>query len=129
MLNVITLVGNVVADPTTRATNTGKNVATVRLAVNNPLNDKEVLFINVDTWEKQADFVTKFVKKGSMVSAVGRLKQDEWEKDGVKRTAYSVVADRVNFIGSKKKDAGAAPATATAMAAAPISNDIDDVAF
>jgi len=125
MLNVITLVGNVVADPTTRATNTGKNVATVRLAVNNPLNDKEVLFINVDTWEKQADFVTKFVKKGSMVSAVGRLKQDEWEKDGVKRTAYSVVADRVNFIGSKKKDAGAA----TAMAAAPISNDIDDVAF
>jgi len=127
MLNVITLVGNVVADPTARATNTGKNVATVRLAVNNPLNDKEVLFINVDTWEKQADFVTKFVKKGSMVSAVGRLKQDEWEKDGVKRTAYSVVADRVNFIGSKKKDAGAA--TATAMAAAPISNDIDDVAF
>ena len=131
MLNVITLAGNVVADPTSRATNTGKNVATIRLAVNNPLNDKEVLFINVDTWEKQADFVTKFVKKGSTISAVGRLKQDEWEKDGVKRTAYSVVADRVNFIGSKKKDAGAAtaPATATAMAAVPISNDIDDVAF
>jgi len=126
MLNVITLVGNVVADPTSRSTNTGKNVATVRLAVNNPLNDKEVLFINVDTWEKQADFVTKFVKKGSMVSAVGRLRQDEWEKDGVKRTAYSVVAERVNFIGSKKKDA-AAPG------ASPVlddqSNGFDDDAF
>jgi len=126
MLNVITLVGNVVADPTSRATNTGKNVATVRLAVNNPLNDKEVLFINVDTWEKQADFVAKFVKKGSMVSAVGRLRQDEWEKDGVKRTAYSVVAERVNFIGSKKKEA-AAPG------ASPVlddqSNGFDDDAF
>ena len=122
MLNVITLVGNVVADPTSRATNTGKNVATVRLAVNNPLNDKEVLFINVDTWEKQADFVTKFVKKGSMVSAVGRLRQDEWEKDGVKRTAYSVVAERVNFIGSKKKEA-------TPGASNDHSSDFDDAAF
>jgi single-strand DNA-binding protein len=122
MLNVITLVGNVVADPTSRATNTGKTVATVRLAVNNPLNDKEVLFINVDTWEKQADFVAKFVKKGSMVSAVGRLKQDEWEKDGVKRTAYSVVAERVNFIGSKKKDGAATGGNDQ-------SNDFDDVAF
>jgi len=122
MLNVITLVGNVVADPTSRATNTGKNVATVRLAVNNPLNDKEVLFINVDTWEKQADFVTKFVKKGSMVSAVGRLRQDEWEKDGVKRTAYSVVAERVNFIGSKKKEA--APGASNDQ-----SNGFDDDAF
>ena len=122
MLNVITLVGNVVADPTSRSTNTGKNVATVRLAVNNPLNDKEVLFINVDTWEKQADFVTKFVKKGSMVSAVGRLRQDEWEKDGVKRTAYSVVAERVNFIGSKKKEA--TPGTSNDQ-----SNDFDDDAF
>ena len=122
MLNVITLVGNVVADPTSRSTNTGKNVATVRLAVNNPLNDKEVLFINVDAWEKQADFVTKFVKKGSMVSAVGRLRQDEWEKDGVKRTAYSVVAERVNFIGSKKKEA-------TPVASNDQSSDFDDSAF
>jgi single-strand DNA-binding protein len=122
MLNVITLVGNVVADPTSRSTNTGKNVATVRLAVNNPLNDKEVLFINVDTWEKQADFVTKFVKKGSMVSAVGRLRQDEWEKDGVKRTAYSVVAERVNFIGSKKKDGAATGGNDQ-------SSDFDDAAF
>ena len=122
MLNVITLVGNVVADPTSRSTNTGKTVATVRLAVNNPLNDKEVLFINVDTWEKQADFVAKFVKKGSMVSAVGRLRQDEWEKDGVKRTAYSVVAERVNFIGSKKKED--AP-----VASNDQSGDFDDAAF
>jgi single-strand DNA-binding protein len=102
MINNIVLAGNVVADPTTRNTTTGKSVSTVRLAVNNPLNDKEVLFINVEVWDKQSEFVNKYVKKGNSISAVGRLKQDDWEKDGVKRTSYVVVADRINFFGAKK---------------------------
>jgi len=129
MLNVVTMVGNVVADPTNRNTTTGKSVSTLRLAVNNPINDKEVLFINVDTWEKQAEFVHKFVKKGSMVSVVGRLKQDDWEKDGVKRTSYAIVADRVNFVGGKKKD-DSKPADASAPAAPTTQSDeFDDAAF
>ena len=126
MLNVVTMVGNVVADPSNRSTTTGKSVSTLRLAVNNPINDKEVLFINVDTWEKQSEFVSKFVKKGSMVSVVGRLKQDDWEKDGVKRTSYAIVADRVNFVGGKKKE------DVVKVDVAPSndqSEDFDDAAF
>ena len=125
------MVGNVVADPTNKNTTTGKSVSTLRLAVNNPMNDKDVLFINVDTWEKQADFVSKFVKKGSMVSVVGRLKQDDWEKDGIKRTSYAIVADRVNFVGGKKKDAASTTAVATTAAttAALQSSDLEDVSF
>ena len=46
---------------------------------------------------------------------------EEWEKDGVKRTAYSVVAERVNFIGSKKKEA--------AQDGNDQSSDFDDAAF
>jgi single-strand DNA-binding protein len=130
MLNVIILAGNAVADPVVRTTNTGKNIATVRLAVNNPLNDEEVLYIDVDTWEKQAEFVQKFVKKGNSLSVVGRLKSREYTgNDGIKRTAFSVVCERVNFIGSKKKSDGA-------VATAPASSDdvvvkevIDDEAF
>jgi len=118
------MVGNVVADPTNRSTTTGKSVSTLRLAVNNPINDKEVLFINVDTWEKQSEFVSKFVKKGSMVSVVGRLKQDDWEKDGVKRTSYAIVADRVNFVGGKKKDDAVKVAVVSDQ-----SEDFDDAAF
>lgn len=125
MLNVVTMVGNVVADPSNRNTTTGKSVSTLRLAVNNPLNDKEVLFINVDTWEKQAEFVSKFVKKGSMVSVVGRLKQDDWEKDGVKRTSYAIVAERVNFIGGKKKE----DAVKVVAVTNDQSEDFDDAAF
>jgi single-strand DNA-binding protein len=104
MLNVIIVAGNAVADPVTRTTQTGKNITTVRLAVNNPLNDEEVLYIDVDTWEKQSEFVSKYVKKGNSLSVVGRLKSREYTgSDGVKRTAFSIVCERVNFIGSKKK--------------------------
>jgi len=106
MINVVAIAGNAVADPIIRATNSGKKVASVRMAVNNPLNDKEVLFIDVDVWEKQAEFAEKHVKKGSMLSVVGRLKQDSWEKDGQKQSKISIVAEKINFINSgKKKDA------------------------
>jgi single-strand DNA-binding protein len=101
------------------------------LAVNNPINDKDTVFIDVDVWEKQAEFVTTHVKKGSAVSVIGRLKQDSWEKDGEKKTKILVVADRVNFVGGKKKDgaetedgppaprAAARPAAKTPTKAAP----------
>lgn len=109
MINSIVLAGNVVGDPESRSTTTGKAIATFRLAVNNPLNDKDTLFIDVDTWEKQAEFVTKYVKKGSLVSVVGRLKQDSWEKDGKRVYKILAVADKVHFIGSKKKDSDSEP--------------------
>jgi single-strand DNA-binding protein len=122
MINSVVLAGNVVADPESRNTNSGKAVATFRLAVNNPINDKDVVYIDVDTWEKQAEFVGNYVKKGSSVSVVGRLKQDSWEKDGKKMTKTLVVAERVGFLGSKKKseDAGSdeAPAPRAAKPAA-----------
>jgi single-strand DNA-binding protein len=104
MLNVIIVAGNATSDPTIRNTATGKTIATVRLAVNNPLNDEEVLYIDIDCWDKQADFVQKYVKKGNSLSAVGRLKSRSFTgDDNVKRTAYSIVCERINFIGSKKK--------------------------
>lgn len=103
-MNVIALTGNVVKDPNTRITPSRKSVSTMRIAVNNPLNDAEVLFIDVESWEKQSEFVAKYVKKGSAVEVLGRLKLDEWEKDGVKQSKYLVSASSINFIGSKKKD-------------------------
>jgi single-strand DNA-binding protein len=123
MINNVVLAGNTTEDPEVRSTTTGKKVASFRLAVNNPLNDKETLFIKVETWDKQAEFVGNYVKKGSSVSVIGRLKLESWEKDGRKNSAISVVADRVNFVGGKKKDASAsedeAPAQATKSAAKP----------
>lgn len=130
MLNVIILAGNAVADPVVRTTGTGKNIATVRLAVNNPLNDEEVLYIDVDTWEKQAEFTQKFVKKGNSLSVVGRLKSREYTgNDGVKRTAFSVVCERINFIGGKKKSDVATTTVSSDDGAEVVKEVIDDQAF
>lgn len=119
MINNVVLAGNVVSDPETRSTTSGKTIATVRLAVNNPLNENDSLFIDVDVWEKQAEFVANHVKKGSAISVIGRLKQDSWEKDGQKRSKILVVAERINFVGSKRKDAAANDDDAPAPAPAP----------
>lgn len=130
MINSVVLAGNVVADPESRNTNSGKAVASFRLAINNPINDKDVVYIDVDTWEKQAEFVGNYVKKGSSVSVVGRLKQDSWEKDGKKFSKILVVAERVNFLGGKKKDAEAtSDDQAPAPAAAPVSKSAGKPAY
>lgn len=144
MINNVVLAGNTTEDPEIRSTTTGKKIASFRLAVNNPLNDKETLFIKVDTWEKQAEFVSTYVKKGNSISVIGRLKLETWEKDGRKNSAVIVVADRVNFVGGKKKDAAAsedeAPAPAPAAKAvakpaykpaakAPVQQDDDEVPY
>ena len=131
MLNVIILAGNAVADPVVRTTGTGKNIATVRLAVNNPINDEEVLYIDVDAWEKQAEFVQKYVKKGNSLSVVGRLKSREYTaNDGTKRIAFSVVCERINFMGSKKKgDNTSVPAPVASDDAEVVKEVIDDEAF
>jgi single-strand DNA-binding protein len=126
MLNVIILAGNAVADPVTRTTQTGKNITTVRLAINNPLNDEEVLYIDVDTWDKQQEFVQKYVKKGNSLSVVGRLKSRDYTgSDGVKRTAFSVVCERINFIGSKKKSDSAAIASTEDAGSDTLMSDAD----
>lgn len=102
-LNNIGIVGNAVRDPESRTLPKGSVVTTIRIAHNDPISDK-VLYIDVDTWDKQAEFVSKYVKKGSLLGIAGKLKMDEWtDKEGKKQTKYAIVADRVHFIGGKKK--------------------------
>lgn len=131
-MNIIALTGNVVKDPETRTTPTGKSVSRLRIASNHPLNDEEVLYIDVETWDKQSEFVSKYVKKGSGLEVTGRLKLDQWEKDGVKQSKHLVVADRVHFstVGGKKKEGNDTVYTAkTSTAVDEQSSAQDDVDF
>lgn len=130
MINVIIVGGNATVDPTTNTTASGKKVARFRLAVNNPLNEKEVLYIDVDTWEKQADFVEKYVKKGSALCVVGRLKMDEFTgKDGQKRSKYTIITERLNFVGGGKKADTASNNTSSSDDGDVVKEVIDDEAF
>ena len=64
---------------------------------------REVDFIDIQTWGKQAETCSNYIGKGSMVSIQGSLRVEKYEaKDGTRRTSYRVNADRVNFLSSRK---------------------------
>jgi single-strand DNA-binding protein len=79
---------------------------------------EETCFLTVVVWGKQAESCGEYLDKGSQVFVEGRLQTRDWEgKDGQKRTATEVVAERVQFM-SRTKGAGAgAPATVPAAPA------------
>lgn len=109
-LNKVLLIGRLTRDPEKRATPSGMAVAELGLAVNrrykanNGEDREEVCYVNVTVWGKQAETCAEYLRKGSPIFVEGRLKLDEWEKDGQKRSKLGVVAERVQFLdsGSRK---------------------------
>ena len=110
MLNHITIMGRLVADPELRTTPQGVTVATMRLAVdrdfkNKQTGERETDFINVVAWRQTAEFVSRFFTKGRMAVVEGRLQIRDWtDREGNKRRSAEVIADNVYF-GDSKRDA------------------------
>ncbi len=103
-MNKVFLIGNLTQDPDVRSLSSGTTVAEFGLAVNRRYKDKngelreDVLFIQVESWARLAEFCGDYLKKGKRVFVEGRLKMDSWEaKDGTKRSRIKVRADRIQF--------------------------------
>jgi single-strand DNA-binding protein len=112
MLNVVAIMGRLVADPTLRQTQTGKNVASFRIACDRSRRDangqSQADFIDIVAWDRSADFVCKYFQKGSLIVVDGRLQTRNYQdKNGNNRTAYEIVANNINFAGSKSSNGGA----------------------
>lgn len=110
MLNICALQGRLARDPELRQTTTGKQVATFTLAVDRgrkDANGKSVAdWIPVIAWERAAEFAYKWLTKGQMVAVDGRLQSRTYTaKDGTNRTVLEVVANNINFCGSKADNA------------------------
>lgn len=102
MLNNVTLVGRLTADPSLRYTPNGKAVANFTLAVDRGFGEKkETDFINCQVWGKAAENTANFTNKGSLVGVTGRIQVRNYEKDGKKVYITEVVAENVKFLGSK----------------------------
>jgi len=110
MLNMVVLIGRLAQDPELRYTSgEGTAVVTFNLAVERPFSnqkeEKEVDFIRIVAWEKLAENVANYLKKGSMAAVEGRLQLRSYEdKEGIKRTIAEVVARSVQFFPDGKKD-------------------------
>ncbi len=123
MLNRVTLMGRLVADPELRTTPSGVTVATIRLAVdrdfkNKQTGEREADFINVVAWRQTAEFVSRYFTKGRMAVVEGRLQIRPYtDRDGNKRTAAEVVAENIYFGDSKREgEGGYAPSAYSAPA-------------
>jgi single-strand DNA-binding protein len=100
----ITVVGNLVADPELRFTQSGQPVATFRVASTprvmdrqtNEWKDGDSLFLTCNVWRQAAENVAESLQRGMRVIVTGRLKQRNYEtKEGEKRTVYEVEVDDV----------------------------------
>lgn len=111
MLNVICLMGRLVADPELRHTPNGIATCTFRIAVDRNFvrqgEERKADFIDIVTWRQTAEFVCKYFHKGSLLAVNGSLQTRNYEdKNGNKRTAYEVVADNVHFAESRNSSSG-----------------------
>lgn len=104
-MNCISIMGRMVADPKAQVTNSGKDVASFRIAVDRGVVDGErkADFFDCVAWGKTATFIDKYFHKGSMIALTGRLQSRQWEdKNGQKRATIEIVADRAYFCGGKE---------------------------
>ena len=127
MLNTVILMGRLTADPELRSTASGLSVTSFNVAVDRRYSkqgeDKQTDFIPVVAWRQQAEFITKYFHKGSMIAIEGSLQSRNYEdKNGNKRTAYEVIVDRASFCGSKAESGGGAGNYGGAVSTASYSN-------
>ena len=158
MLNVVAIMGRLVADPELRTTQSGINVVSFRIACDRNFarqgEQRQADFIDIVAWRQQAEFVSKYFQKGSLIAIEGSLQTRQYQdKNGNNRTAVEVVANNISFAGPKSNNQGGgsyqnaapsyqnqAPARPAAVEAAPsyscgsaddfaVIDDSDDLPF
>ena len=98
------LIGRLVAEPDMRTTPNGVNVATFRIAVNRARDKDKADFISIVCWRERAEFVSRYFSKGKAIGIEGSIQtRDYTDKDGNKRNAFEIVADRLFFVGDKRE--------------------------
>ncbi|MBT4757067.1 MAG: single-stranded DNA-binding protein [Opitutae bacterium] len=140
--NKVILMGNLTRDPELRVTAGGISICKIGLAVNRVYSTKdgerreEVTYVDIDAFGKQAEVISKYMRKGRPLFVEGRLKFDQWESEGQKRSKLGVVLDKFEFIGGREDgdsgqsagyDKSSPPArTAATPAATPAVNFSND---
>jgi single-strand DNA-binding protein len=113
-INRVVMTGNLTADPELRSLPSGTSVCSLRIACNTRRKDgasgewvDKPNYFNVTVWGAQGENAARYLSKGRPVAIDGRLEWREWEaQDGTKRQATDIIADSVQFLGSRDDPAG-----------------------
>ena len=129
MLNVVALMGRLVADPELRHTPQGVSVTTFTIAVDRSFakqgTERQTDFIDIVAWRGTAEFICKYFQKGRMIAVDGSIQTRTYQdKNGNNRKAFEVVVNNANFVGSKNENGGGvsnyAPSTPEYPQQAPV---------
>ena len=108
-MNKVCLVGRLVKDLELRVTTSGMAVTRYTLAVSQNYVDKDgerkADFINCITWGRQAENLSKYCKKGSLISLEGRIANRSYEaQDGTKKYVTEVISENISFLSSNQRN-------------------------
>lgn len=113
-MNKVILIGRLTAEPEIRYTQSGKCVASYRLAVDRPFKSDgqpDADFISCVAWDKTGEFCKKYLRNGTKVAVEGRIQTRSYENnDGKKVYVTEVIAERHEFC--ERKSSGQATETA-----------------
>jgi single-strand DNA-binding protein len=126
--NKVILAGNLTRDPELRYTPNGKAIAKFGLAINRNWTTEtgekkeEVTFVDIDSFGRQAEVISQYLKKGRPVLVEGRLKLDQWDdkQSGQKRSRLGVVLESFSFLDSGNRGEVGAPSDAPRSRPAPV---------
>ncbi len=112
-INRVVLTGNLTRDPELRSTPSGTAVCSLRVACNTRRKDAsgewvdKPNYFDVTVWGAQGENCATYLSKGRPVAVDGRLEWREWQdKDGNKRQSVDIIADSVQFLGSREGGEG-----------------------
>lgn len=109
MLNRVTLIGNLGADPETRFMPNGGQVTNISLATTKRWKDKTTgekreatEWHRVNFFNRLAEVVAEYLKKGSQVYVEGEIRTRKWQdNDGNDRYSTEIIADQMQMLGGK----------------------------
>ena len=113
-INRVIITGNLTRDPELRSTSSGTSVCSMRVACNTRRKNQSTgdwedrpNFFDVTVWGAQGENCARFLSKGRPVAIDGRLEWREWDDpNGNKRQAVDIIADAVQFLGSRDDNGG-----------------------
>lgn len=97
-MNRCIIVGRITKDLELKETQKGTKVCEFTLATNRPMDREKADFINVIVWDKQAENLCKYQKKGNLIAVFGEIRTDSYEVEGKKRYKTYVLCNQLEYL-------------------------------
>lgn len=119
-INRVSVTGNLTRDPELRATQSGSQVLSFGIAVNDRRKNQQTgewedypNFVDCTMFGTRAEKLANYIAKGSKVAIEGKLRYSSWEKDGERRSKLEVIVDEIEFMSRRDEQGGAVISTPT----------------